>query len=168
MGNTSLSPAASNIIVACDCGLPLHPAVPRVILNGLGERIGDLVDKEPFPPFFVASYARPAQPQAQPKSALWLSEIKENKTPGDEHYLDPPGAELLAWSKNQPSKLAILVAVPRHDDLVNYHVVAVLDVVNANLRIFSDFRSFDNLSIGSHVCDSLAELVVHGLGCFSF
>jgi hypothetical protein len=25
------------------------------------------------------------------------SEIKENKTPGDEHYLDPPGAELLAW-----------------------------------------------------------------------
>jgi hypothetical protein len=27
-------------------------------------------------------------------------EIKENKTPGDEHYLDPPGAELLAWSKN--------------------------------------------------------------------
>jgi hypothetical protein len=24
---------------------------------------------------------------------------KENKTPGDEHYLDPPGAELLAWSK---------------------------------------------------------------------
>ena len=37
-GNTSLSPAASNIIVACDCGLPLHPAVPRVILNDLGER----------------------------------------------------------------------------------------------------------------------------------
>jgi hypothetical protein len=27
-------------------------------------------------------------------------EIKENKTPGDEHYLDPPGAELPAWSKN--------------------------------------------------------------------
>jgi hypothetical protein len=25
--------------------------VPRVILNDLGERIGDLVDKEPFPPF---------------------------------------------------------------------------------------------------------------------
>jgi hypothetical protein len=23
--------------------------------------------------------------------------IKENKTPGDEQYLDPPGAELLAW-----------------------------------------------------------------------
>jgi hypothetical protein len=60
--NTSLSPAASNIIVACDCGLPLHPAVPRVI----GFQI----------------------------------EIKENTTPGDEYYLDPPGAELLAWSKN--------------------------------------------------------------------
>jgi hypothetical protein len=63
VGNTSRSPAASNIIVACDCGLPLRPAVPRVILNDLGERIGDLVDKEPFPPFFVASYARPAQPK---------------------------------------------------------------------------------------------------------
>jgi len=26
--------------------------------------------------------------------------IKENKTPGGEQYLDPPGAELLASSKN--------------------------------------------------------------------
>jgi hypothetical protein len=26
-------------------------------------------------------------------------EIKENKTPGGEHSLDPPGVELLAWSK---------------------------------------------------------------------
>jgi hypothetical protein len=25
-------------------------------------------------------------------------EVKENKTPGGEQYLDPPGAELLAWS----------------------------------------------------------------------
>jgi hypothetical protein len=24
-------------------------------------------------------------------------EIKESKTPGGEQYLDPPGAELLAW-----------------------------------------------------------------------
>jgi hypothetical protein len=24
-------------------------------------------------------------------------EINESKTPGDEHCLDPPGAELLAW-----------------------------------------------------------------------
>jgi len=24
-------------------------------------------------------------------------EIKENETPGGEHCLDPPGAELLAW-----------------------------------------------------------------------
>jgi hypothetical protein len=50
------------MIVACDCGLPLHPAVLRVI----GFQI----------------------------------EIKENETPGDEHCLDPPGAELPAWSKN--------------------------------------------------------------------
>jgi hypothetical protein len=27
----------------------------------------------------------------------WQIEIKENKTPGGEQYLDPPGAELLAW-----------------------------------------------------------------------
>jgi len=44
--NTSVSPAASNIIVACDFRLPPRPAVPRVILNDLGERIGDLVEKE--------------------------------------------------------------------------------------------------------------------------
>jgi hypothetical protein len=85
-GNTSLSPAASYIVVACDCGLPLHPAVPRVILNDLGERIGDLVDKEPFPPFFVASYARPAQPKRSQNQRFGFQiEIKENKTPGGEH-----------------------------------------------------------------------------------
>jgi hypothetical protein len=60
--------------------------VPRLILNELGERIGDLVDKEPFPPFSLPFG--------------FQIEIKENKTPGDEHYLDPPGVELLAWSKN--------------------------------------------------------------------
>jgi hypothetical protein len=37
--NTSLSPAASNIFVAWDFRLPPHPAVPRVILNDLRERI---------------------------------------------------------------------------------------------------------------------------------
>jgi hypothetical protein len=31
--NTSLSPAASNMIVACDFRLPPHPAVSRVILD---------------------------------------------------------------------------------------------------------------------------------------
>jgi len=96
VGNTSLSPAASNIIVACDCGLSLHP----VILNDLGERTRDLVDKERFPPFFVASYARSAQPKRSQNPRLGFQiEIKENTTPGDEYYLDPPGAEL-AWSKN--------------------------------------------------------------------
>ena len=40
-----------------------------------------------------------------------------------------------------------LVAVLRYNHLINQHVVAVLDVVNANLRIFSDFRSFDHFSI---------------------
>jgi hypothetical protein len=52
----------------------------------------------------------PAQSKRSQNQRLGFQfEIKENKTPGDEHYLDPPGAELLAWSKNQPSKLAILV-----------------------------------------------------------
>jgi hypothetical protein len=61
--------------------------VPRVILNDLGERIGDLVDKEPFPPFFVASYARPAQPKRSQNQRFGFQiEIKENKTPGEEHY----------------------------------------------------------------------------------
>jgi hypothetical protein len=60
-----------------------------------------LVDKEPFPPFFVASYARPAQPKRSQNQRFGFQiEIKENKTPDGEHYLDPPGAELLAWSKN--------------------------------------------------------------------
>jgi hypothetical protein len=50
---------------------------------------------------FVASYARPAQPKRSQNQRFGFQiEIKENKTPGDEHYLDPPGAELLAGSKN--------------------------------------------------------------------
>jgi hypothetical protein len=102
VGNTSLSPAASNIIIACDCGLFLHPAVPRVVLNDPGERIGDLVGTENcVSAIFVASYARRAQlKRSQNQHFGFQIEIKENKTPGDEHYLDPPGAELLAWSKN--------------------------------------------------------------------
>jgi hypothetical protein len=39
--------------------------------------------------------------QRNPSEAkIGALEIKENKTPGDERYLDPPGVELLAWSKN--------------------------------------------------------------------
>jgi hypothetical protein len=46
-------------------------------------------------------YARLAQSKRSQNQRLGFQvEIKENKTPGDEHYLDPPGAELLAWSKN--------------------------------------------------------------------
>ena len=61
--------------------------------------------------------------------------------------LVPPGAEFLAWSQTQPSKLAVLVAVLSYNHLIDQHVVAFFDVVNANLRIFFDLRSFDNLSI---------------------
>jgi len=53
--------------------------VPRVILNDLGERIGDLVDKEPFPPFFVASYASQRNPSAAKISALAFR-LKSKKT----------------------------------------------------------------------------------------
>jgi hypothetical protein len=77
--NTSLSPAASNIVGACDFGLPPRPAVPQVILNDLGERIGDLVDKEPFPPFFVASYARPAQSAAKISASAFRLKSKKTK-----------------------------------------------------------------------------------------
>jgi hypothetical protein len=31
---------------------------------------------------------------------------EENKTPGGEHYLDPPGAELLAWPKINQANLS--------------------------------------------------------------
>jgi hypothetical protein len=96
--NTSRFAAASNIFVACDCGLPPRPAVPRVILNDLCERIGHLVDKNYVSAIFAASYGRPAQPKRSQNQRLGFQiEIKESKTPGDEHYLDPPGAELLAW-----------------------------------------------------------------------
>jgi len=38
---------------------------------------------------------------------------QENKTPGDESYLDPPGAELLAWLKNnQATRAGTLSACP--------------------------------------------------------
>jgi hypothetical protein len=93
----------------------------------------------------VAAYVRTAA--QQPKSARGFQiEIKESKTPGDEHCLNPPGAEL-AWFENQPGKFTILVAVLRYNHFIDQHVVAVFDVVNANLRIFSDFRSFDHFSI---------------------
>lgn len=102
MDNTSLSPAASYIILACDFRLPPHPAVPRVILNDLCERIGDPVKKQlRFRHFRCLVREASATQSAANISRLGFQiEIKENKTPGDEHYLDPPGAELLAWSKN--------------------------------------------------------------------
>ena len=103
---------------------------------------------------------------AKISASAFQIEIKESKTPGSEHCLDPPGAEL-AWFENQPSKLAILVAGFRHDDFINEHVVALFDVVNANLRIFPDFRSFDHSSICSHVGDRLIEPVAQRLACFS-
>ena len=46
MDNTSLPQMASNIVVACNFRLPPRPAVPRVILHDLCERIGHPVDKE--------------------------------------------------------------------------------------------------------------------------
>jgi hypothetical protein len=74
--NTSLSPATSNIILACDFRLPLHPAVPGVILNDLCERIGDPVKNNYVSAIFVASYARPAQP----KRSASAFRLKSKKT----------------------------------------------------------------------------------------
>jgi hypothetical protein len=56
---------------------------------------------------------------AKISASAFKIEIKESKTPGDEHCLDPPGAEL-AWFENQPSKLAILVAVLRYNHLIDW------------------------------------------------
>jgi hypothetical protein len=91
----------------------------------------------------------------------------QNKTPGGERYLDPPGAEICEPGHECPSKLTILVAV-LDDDLIDEHVVAIFDVVNVNLRIFSDFRSFDHSSICGRVSNGLAELITNRLGRFSF
>jgi hypothetical protein len=41
--------------------------------------------------------AAKAQPQRKIAAPGFQTQIKENKTPGGEQYLDPPGAELLAW-----------------------------------------------------------------------
>jgi hypothetical protein len=79
---------------------------------------------------------------------LW-SEVDHKAPPENawrRAHLDPPGAEL-AWFENQPSKLAILVAVWHYNHLINQHLVAIFNVVNANLRVFSDCRSFDHFSI---------------------
>jgi hypothetical protein len=64
--------------------------------------------------------------------------------------------------------LSGLVAVRREDNFINYHVVAVFEGVDPNRRIFFDFRGFNHLSVCIHVCDVLAECVVHGFGCFGF
>ena len=90
------------------------------------------------------------------------------KTPGGEQYLDPPGVEFSKLGFKAPSKCVPDLVALRHDNFVNHHVVALFDVVNANLRIFSDFRSIDNTSIRSRVGDRLAELITHGLARFSF
>jgi hypothetical protein len=42
---------------------------------------------------------------AKISASAFQIEINESKTPGDEHYLDPPGAELLAWSKINQANL---------------------------------------------------------------
>src|SRR6476619_7107419 len=61
---------------------------------------------------------------------------------------------------------AFLVAVC-DNDLINQHVVPTFEVVNANLRIFSDLRRLNYPSVRGLVSDRLAELVVRrfaGLG----
>jgi hypothetical protein len=63
----------ANIIAACDFRLPPHPAVPRAILNDLGERIGDLVEKELRFRHSSCLVREASAILAQPKSAPRLS-----------------------------------------------------------------------------------------------
>jgi hypothetical protein len=53
--------------------------VPRVILNDLGERIEDLVDKESFPPFSLPRTQGQRNPSAAKISALAFR-LKSKKT----------------------------------------------------------------------------------------
>jgi hypothetical protein len=102
VGNTSLSPAASNIFVACDFGLPPRPAVPRVIQNDLGERIVDLVEKKlRFRHFSLPRTRGQRNPSAAKISAsVFRLKLKKTKRLATSTISNPPGAELLAWSKN--------------------------------------------------------------------
>ena len=57
-----------------------------------------------------------------------------------------PGAGIANLVKNYQANTSRLIAIA-HDHFINQHVVALFDVVNTNLRIFSDFRGFDHSPI---------------------
>jgi hypothetical protein len=61
--------------------------------------IGDLVDKELRFRHFSLPRARSQRNSSAAKisASAFRLKSKKTKTPGDEHYLDSPGVELLAW-----------------------------------------------------------------------
>jgi hypothetical protein len=63
------------------------------------ERIGESGEqKTTLPPFWTSRKRDQRNPErSQNQRCGFQIELKESKTPDDEHCLDPPGAELLAW-----------------------------------------------------------------------
>jgi hypothetical protein len=74
------------------------------------------------------------------------SDGAENQTPGYRGVLDLPGAEIANLVRITKQNMPRLIAIA-HDHFINQHVVAFFDVVNTNLRIFSDLRGFNHSPI---------------------
>ena len=90
------------------------------------------------------------------------------KTPGGENISTDQAFNFLSLDVRRQARCVpdFLVAVC-DNDLINQHVVPTFEVVNANLRIFSDFGRLNYPSVRGLVSDRLAELVVSrfaGLG----
>jgi hypothetical protein len=70
-----------------------------------GQCYGSLFPYEPIGDVSDAYINRQAKRNGSETQCLGFQiKIKENKTPGGEQYLDPPGAELLAWLKISQAK----------------------------------------------------------------
>src|SRR6476646_3951824 len=137
-------------------------------LNATPRAVGHL---PPLPPGFQfathcsrSHLAVKAQLPASCPNALRL----ENENAWWREYLDSPGVNFSKLGRYAPSKCVpdFLVAVC-DNDLINQHVVPTFEVVNANLRIFSDLRRLNYPSVRGLVGDRFTELVVRrfaGLG----
>src|SRR6476469_9658765 len=90
------------------------------------------------------------------------------KTPGGENISTHQALIFLSLNvMRQASVFPDFLVAVCNNDLINQHVVPTFEVVNANLRIFSNCRRLNYPSVRALVSDRLAELVVRrfaGLG----